>query len=393
MSTRSYLLGLRAGWRAAASTGLAVDRRLHTQASGSYRSQRLDGRLPGCAWDTLRCRLHLGAGHSFSVATHTSDVDRGDAGVAALPDSEWSAAVDLAGPYDGKWDALISSPEGRYLWLRLQLTGSPGQEASIEWISIGYPRNTSLRLLPALYSTREGGRDLNERLLAAFDAMRDGVLAEIRALGRVIDPRTTDASSSRDFLTWLATWLDVDALRSWPEARRRAVIAHAGDLFRLRGTPRGIALFIELATGHRVTIVEDHRWRGWWFAARGLLGCSVLFGAALLPRTRLDGDSIVGQAIVNSVPSPYLDPFSAKASAFCVLIPPSVSPSELATIRRIVEAEKPAHTRFEMCPVRADMRLGVSSQLGLDSVFGQLAPPAILPTREPRVRVGVTAML
>jgi len=395
VSARSYLLGRRAGWRAAASANLTLGHRLQSQGDGWYRSQRLDGHVLGCVWDRLRCRLHLEAGASFVMTTHSSDVDRGDAGVAALPDDEWSAPVAVSGPFEGKWDALITSPPGRYLWLRLYVVGNAQASAIVDWISLDYPRNTSLRLLPAIFSTSEGGRDLNERFMAFFDAMRDGVLEEIRDLASVIDPRTTDAEAKHDFLTWLGAWFDIELFRSWPVHRRREVVAHAGELFRLRGTPQGIKLFIELATGRKVTILEHYQQRTWWFTSAGLLGCSALFGSPLVSRIRLDGTSRIGETTINSVPSPYLDPFSSMANSFCVLVPShgASDDAELSTIRLIIEAEKPAHTTFEVYAFGAEMRLGMSSQLGLDSVFGHLAPPSILPGHERAPRLGVTATL
>ena len=395
MSARSYLLGRRAGWRTAASSGLTIDTALRTSSDATYRSEALDGHRLRCVWDILRCRIQLGSGSLFAFSTHTSDVDRGDAGVAALPDDEWTEPVTVMGPYDGAWDALITSPPGQFLWLRLQLVGSSNAEGVVHWITIDYPRNTSLRLLPAVFSSAEGGRDLNEQLMAFFDAMHSGVLDEIRELASVIDPRTTDAKTKRDFLSWLAAWLDVDIFRSWPVGRRRAVVAHAGELFRLRGTPRGIKLFVELATGRQIEIVEQCYTRDWWFASTGLLGCSVLFGPVIASRARLDGSSRIGSDVINSTPSPYLDPFRSKANAFCVFVLSlgACDDMQIATIRCIIEAEKPAHTTFDLYAARAEMLLGVSSQLGLDSIVGNLSPPAILPGPERVPRLGVSIAL
>ena len=92
--------------------------------------------------------------------------------------------VVLAGPFRGRTDALVRSDPGRYLWLRATLDGSIEGNAELRRLDLTFPRNSSLRMLPAVYSTDAGGRDFNERLLSMFDAMRDEIKAEIRALAK-----------------------------------------------------------------------------------------------------------------------------------------------------------------------------------------------------------------
>ena len=45
----------------------------------------------------------------------------------------------------------------------------------------------------------------------------------------------------------------------WPEAQKRALIKRAVDLYRIRGTRRGLALFLKLFTGHEPDI-EENTW-------------------------------------------------------------------------------------------------------------------------------------
>ena len=265
---RTFALGGRAGWHAADVSDIEVRGALHAHGSGTYRSGALDSRLPGCHWDRLRFDVALPAGTSVAFSTYAADADRGDLAMAALDDAEWSPWATVAGPFDGVTDALVRARPGRYIWIRIALTGTTTAPAAVHFVDATYPRSTSLRMLPAVYSTDAGGRDLNERLLSLFDAMHDGVKDEIRLLASVIDPHTTDASTKRDFLDWLGTWFGLEVFRAWPERRRRAVIAHAGELFRRRGTKLGIRQFVELALGREIGIVEGWVDRHWWFAAR-----------------------------------------------------------------------------------------------------------------------------
>ena len=52
-----------------------------------------------------------------------------------------------------------------------------------------------------------------------------------------------------DFLDWLAGWFALELDATWPEERRRALVANALELARWRGTVVGLALLVELYTG------------------------------------------------------------------------------------------------------------------------------------------------
>jgi phage tail-like protein len=392
MST--YVLGGRAGWRAQTTAAIDVEAVLRSNGAGTYVSNAFDSAIAGCRWDRVRCEAELPAGTSVAFSSYAADADRGAAAIAALDESEWSPWATVAGTFHGRTASLLSAPAGRYLWLRIALNGTPAARAELRSLDIDFPRNTSLRMLPAVFSTDAGGRDLNERFLAMFDALRDGVLREIRTLGAVIDPRTTRATARRDFLDWLGGWFDMEIVRAWPVARRRAVIAHAGELFRLRGTARGIKRFIALALGRDVEIVENFVDRHWWFAAQQRLGCAVLYGPELAARTVLDGSGTLGATKLASNPAPVTDPFALRANRMTVLVPDreQLDASALAMVRTVVASQKPAHVAADVVAVRAAGRLGVASRLGLDAVVGALRPPAILAGTAPP-RLGVNATL
>jgi len=65
-------------------------------------------------------------------------------------------------------------------------------------------------------------------------------------------PRTCPA----DFVPWLASWLHLSLDTDWPEARQRALLAEAMDLYRWRGTPYGLGRMIEVCTGLTPVITE-----------------------------------------------------------------------------------------------------------------------------------------
>jgi phage tail-like protein len=179
-----------------------------------------------------------------------------------------------------------------------------------------------LDYLPALYREDE----LMGRFLMLFESFWAPIEGQIDHLAFYFDPQM----SPSDFLPWLASWLDLALDEHWPEERRRQLIGSTASLYRKRGTKRGLQEYLEIYTGGKVQIIE-HR-------ANNL---------------RLDSEAKLGSGIalgVDNVPH-----------SFTVLLRlPSISSSrrkrererqELERRRRIeaiIEAEKPAHTSYNL---------------------------------------------
>lgn len=91
----------------------------------------------------------------------------------------------------------------------------------------------------------------------AFVAGLDEVLAPIFStldnLGEYLGPDL----APEDFLGWLGGWVGLEVDESWPLERRRAAVAHAADLYRRRGTARGLADQLEIVSGGDVDIAES----------------------------------------------------------------------------------------------------------------------------------------
>jgi phage tail-like protein len=131
------------------------------------------------------------------------------------------------------------------------------------------PASRYLQYLPAIF--QENGRAGDNRAPADL-ALTNGHAASF--LGRMLliyeslwepleqrqdqvamyyDPRTCPA----EFLSWLASWLQLSIDRHWPEPRRRRLLREAMDLYRWRGTAYGLARMIEVCTGIVPTITEN----------------------------------------------------------------------------------------------------------------------------------------
>jgi phage tail-like protein len=104
-------------------------------------------------------------------------------------------------------------------------------------------------LLPALYHDN----DIAQRFTAALDIVLAPVLATLDSSHAYVDPLLAPL----DFVEWLAEWVGVELDASWPEARQRALVARAADLFAWRGTVRGVSEAVAIYTGVVPEVVES----------------------------------------------------------------------------------------------------------------------------------------
>lgn len=104
----------------------------------------------------------------------------------------------------------------------------------------GHEREPSrlLKYLPAIYTDDP----FLSGLLQLFDSFWLPLDREIGQLYRYFDPTITPT----EFLPWLGTWVDLVLDENWPEARRRALVRHAADLYRRRGTASGLRDYLAL---------------------------------------------------------------------------------------------------------------------------------------------------
>lgn len=92
-----------------------------------------------------------------------------------------------------------------------------------------------------------------ERFTAAFDTVLAPVFATLDNLPAYFDPELAPA----DFLDWLAAWVGIEPSETWPDSRRRQLVAGATRLYALRGTAHGIAELVEIFTGVTPEIEEN----------------------------------------------------------------------------------------------------------------------------------------
>lgn len=166
-----------------------------------------------------------------------------------------------------------------------------------------------LQYLPSLYRDDE----LMGRLLLMFESILGPIENMVDVLPAYLDPRLVP----EPLLPWLASWVDVVLDDSWSLERRRELVRKAGELYRWRGTRRGLSEYLRIYTGV-VPLISEH-----------------IPGMRLDAETRLGADTRLGS--------------SGAGHHFTVTV--RLRDDEgvtLDTVRAIIDVEKPAHTAYTL---------------------------------------------
>jgi phage tail-like protein len=400
------------------------------ETDGMFRSVALDSGIAGCQWHRVLLRGAIPAGTSATVLTRTSEVAEPDEIVAALPDEAWDTrqTARRAANTDGScvdWDCLVRSGPGRFLWLRLDLHGDGRAAPALCRVTLEMPRISLARWLPGVYGEDPAASEFTDRFLSLFDTTLRSIEHQLDQQGALFDPRSTPAGpgakGAPDFLSWLASWVGISLDRHWPEARRRRFLRQAPALFDRRGTTQGLyavlLLYLGLGDAGRemdgrraakslatnpprrrfpnrcepvcdpcagpaepdpprlpALLLEHWRLRRWLFVGAARLGDeSMLWGKAIVNRSRLDDGARADVTRLISEQDPYRDPFHVYASTYTVFLPACVARDATARkgLENLLRDESPAHTRWHLELVEPRFRIGVQSMIGYDSVVGR----------------------
>jgi phage tail-like protein len=144
--------------------------------------------------------------------------------------------------------------------------------------------------LPAMYHEDSFAQSLT----AGLDSVLAPIFSSLDNLEAYLDP----ALAPEDFLDWLGGWVGLVVDETWPLDRRRAFISRAHELYRIRGTAKGLAAHVEVFSGGQVQIQEPGGTS--WSVTTG----SALPGSAgfdVLVRVTVDDPATVDQARLNAL--------------------------------------------------------------------------------------------
>jgi phage tail-like protein len=361
----------------------------------------LDSHIAGCVWHRIVLELDIPPHTGLQIRARTDEIPLPIDIIAPADDSGWSAPQAWRGPLQGHVECLFTSSPGRYLWLEIALQGSGGATPSVAVCEIEFPRIPLRRYLPAALVPDPVSGEFADRFLALFDQDFRSIEQQIDNEAAFFDPRSARA----DMLDWLASWVGLKFPGGVSVKERRRLLRAAPLLYARRGTVEGLRqlliLYLDLSCAtcapqpcrwrpacaaqppdaHLPRMVLEHwRLRRWLVLGQGRLGeASQLWGESILNRSRLDESAQLGVTQLKLERDPIRDPFHAEAHVFSVFLPAGSARKQ--SVRRRIEAlirsEAPAHTRPVVHWVEPDMRLGLQSTLGFDSVIGMRQPPPI----------------
>lgn len=302
----------------------------------------------------------------------------------------------------GTWELLLQAAHGRYLQIKLVLTGNGRVTPQLHALRAYYPRfSYPAQFLPAVY--QEEGTFL-ERLLANMEGTFTEIEGKMAGVNQLFDAR----SAPPETLNWLAGWLGLMMDPLWAKVqanrsgnstknqaipdRRRLFIRYARILYERRGTVDGLrfALLLFLDPCLEATLR--------YFKLAAITPDSILPQrlarynlpppTPATPETGLEDllyDFVLarpakiriveqfqtrgGRALVAGDPTAAGNENSA-AHQFTVLIPEGLPPEEEAMVRRIINLEKPAHTAFALRRYWDGFRVG-EARLGIDTTLDE----------------------
>ncbi len=353
---------------------------------GVYFSDRFDSTVELCRWHRLRLRAQVPAKTTLKAFCFISDEPQPKPPEEMRTDKvAWQPCFvsTVANP-----ETLLPASAGRYLWLKLELSGDEYHTPVVESLRVDFPRISYLRYLPRVYREKAAAHDFVERFLALFETFLQESESNIFALARYFDPRATPAN----FLPWLGSWLALATDESWKDEQKRELIKRGYALYKLKGTKAGLEQMIEIYTGERPMVLEHFQYRRPMILGESAaLGSSSVLGgkppaplqlpaaplAEELPWDSLiqtDGitlqpasSSQIGEFALHEEALAAGEFFKDTAFEFTVVVATAHLQSEQQrrTLTRIIEEEKPAHTRYYLREVGKQSRAGADFFVGM----------------------------
>jgi phage tail-like protein len=395
------------------------------QTDGKWISNALDSTVYRCLWHRIQLHaLDVPSGASVVVSTHTDSKKRDPAVILNLPDDQWQTRYRIAGAMqeqgqsEQEHEFLLQSPEGQYLWLKIELTGDGYGTPVIDQIRVDYPRESYLNYLPAVYSSDDESRRFLEQFLSVFQAEWDDLERGIATIAKYFDPKAVPCGP---FMDYLGSWLALPLEAAWTGAEKRRLLEAAPKIYPKIGTPEGVREYLRVYLQNITNCVSDQAdaypqvVEG--FRERDHLMLSIpdvgrlgrmghgapLWSPGMVGRIQLGVYATEGEVKLVSTGDPERDIFHEYAHRFRVFVPSAWvnTAADERMVRRAVGDIKPAHTTYELCLVEPRFRIGLQSTVGLDTIIGdypaarlgRLDDPDVPPSRAPRGLLGIDTIL
>ncbi len=301
----------------------------------------------------------------------------------------------------GTWELLMQAAQGRFLQIKIELSGNGRVTPQLHRLRAYYPRfSYPKNYLPKAYQQED---TFLERLLGNMEGIFTELEGKMVGVDRLFDAR----SAPPETLNWLAGWLGLMMDPLWAQIqsnrlgeqsgknytpdRRRLFIRYARILYERRGTINGLRFALHLFLDPCLEGTLKY------FKLAAITPASNLperlHRFDLLPPTPTTSETDLedllyqfilarpskiriveqyqtrgGRALVAGDPTGVID--ATVAHQFTVLIPEGLPYEEEAMIRRIIDIEKPTHTAYALRHYWDGFRIG-EARLGIDTTVDE----------------------
>ena len=230
---------------------LFEQRRPRYVAQGELLVRPLDGRDPDCVWHRLLLDACIPSDASVDVFSRAANSLEELGRAAWQPEprpymrsrSELPFVPQPSGDGNATWELLFQQASGRYLELRLALTGNGRSTPRLRALRVYYPRFSYMQYLPAVYREDAESASFLDRFLANVEGTLTSIEDRIAAAQALIDVH----SAPPEALEWLAGWLGLALDPTWDDHKRRLLLEHAPVVFARRGTIDGLRMALALS--------------------------------------------------------------------------------------------------------------------------------------------------
>jgi len=339
-------------------------------SSGAGAGETIPSDEPSDQWARLRsadvCRSLQAAGISSGLELARSDpetITTHDESLSSKTVREWqrTAFNALEVHAESDWtvaegdespDILLHDAVGRYLYVALELIGTPTASPLVGTMTAYCPRQSYLRYMPELYQEDERSAAFLERFLSVFETSFVDIQSEIDGITQYFDPHGVPSDS----LEWLEDWLAADEYREWPESARREYLARAPELYKKRGTRAGLREMIELYLRHATD--------------KGVRDSSGPEGETPTGHRLFFLEPADVESGTNGVSGGSYDSMVPTDRSVAVFCGPFESAVHEEAIETIVETETPAHVDATVYVVDDEFELGRATFLGVNTRLG-----------------------
>ena len=217
--------------------GTAIQQFVSKESSDKWHKIVLDGEIP------FKTLISL-----YYYFSDYPDIENNDLSI------NWTKIASFEHSTVNLRDALIGKGSGKYLWIKVELISkNKFKTPEIRSMKLFYRKNSYLRYLPAIYQEDKVSKDFLERFLSLFETFFWNQEEKIKNVSNYFDPDSTPS----DFLPWLGKWTSTVLDDTWPDDKKREFLKRAVELYKIKGTKKGIEEIIGLYTSIKPIIIEN----------------------------------------------------------------------------------------------------------------------------------------